>query len=210
MNQTLKPNPRFGELASDEAIERTARALEANGFAVRVIGSGREAFETALTIIPDGSEVMTMTSQTLEVIGLAKHLDESGKYNAIRPKLLRMDWKTEGDTMRKLAAAPDLVVGSVHAVTEDGHVWIASNSGSQLAPYAYTSGKVIWVVGTQKLVKDDTEAKRRLYEYAYPLEDERAQRAYGMRSGVNKILVVNKELQPGRITVILVKEKLGF
>ena len=210
MNQTLKPNPRFSELASDEAVERTTRALEANGFAVQTTGSGREAFATALTLIPEGSEVMTMTSQTLETIGLAKHLDESGKYDAIRPKLFRMDRNTQGREMRKLAAAPDMVVGSIHAVTEDGHAWIASNSGSQLATYAYTGGKVIWIVGAQKVVKDDAEARQRLYEYSYPLEDERAQKAYGMRSGVNKILVLNKEIQPGRITLILVKEKLGF
>lgn len=210
MNQTLKPNPRFGELASDKDIERTARALEANGFAVRVVASGREAFETALTFIPTGVEVMTMTSQTLDAIGLSRHLNESEKYDATRPKLMKLDYKTQANEMRKLAAAPDVVVGSVHAVTEEGHVWIASNTGSQLAAYVFTGGKVIWVAGTQKIVKDDTEARQRLYEYTYLLEDERAQKAYGMRSGVNKILVVNKEIQPGRITIILVKEKLGF
>ena len=42
------------------------------------------------------------------------------------------------------------------------------------------------------------------------LEDVRAQKAYGVRSGVNKILIINKEVVPDRIVVILVKEKLGF
>lgn len=208
--KVLEPNPRFANLATDEAVQRTARALEKNGFGVQVAANGREALAAALALISEGSEVLTMTSQTLEAIGLARHLDESGRYQAIRKKLLQMDPKTEGRQMRKLAAAPDYVVGSVHAITEDGHVWIASNSGSQLAAYAYTGGRIIWVVGAQKIVPDDAAARQRLYEYSYPLEDERAQKAYGMRSGMSKVLVVNKELQPGRITIILVKEKLGF
>lgn len=210
MNQSLQPNPRFAELASDESVERASRALAANGFTVFVVNTGREARSKTLELIPEGAQVMTMTSVTLDAIGLSAVLDESGKYDAIRPKLMKLDWKTQADEMRRLAAAPDVVIGSIHAVTEDGHVMIASNTGSQLAAYAYAGGKVIWVAGTQKIVKDDAEARQRLYEYAYPLEDERAQKAYGMRSGVNKILVVNKENKPGRITIVLVKEKLGF
>jgi hypothetical protein len=206
----MDPNPHFAHLASEESLRRTFEALQTNGFVAQVVESGRAAFDAAVSLVPEGSEVMTMTSQTLESIGLSKHLDTSGKYDALRPKLARMDRNIQGRDMRKLAAAPDVVVGSVHAVTEDGHVWIASNSGSQLAAYAYTAGKVIWVAGTQKIVTDDSTARQRLYEYAYPLEDVRAQKAYGMRSGVNKILVVNREISPNRIHLILVKEQIGF
>lgn len=121
-----------------------------------------------------------------------------------------MDRKTQGVQMNQLGGAPEWVIGSVHAVTEDGAVFVASNSGSQLGAYAYGAQKVIWVIGTQKIVKNRDEAFRRLSEYSLPLEDERAQKAYGVHSGVSKILMVNKETQPGRITAILVKEKLGF
>ena len=112
--------------------------------------------------------------------------------------------------MRILGAAPDFVIGSVHAVTEQGQVMVASFSGSQLASYVYGAGSVIWVVGTQKLVRDIDEGLRRITEYSYPLEDARAFEAYGMRSGVNKLLVVHREFQPGRVTVVLVKENLGY
>ena len=112
--------------------------------------------------------------------------------------------------MQKLGAAPEWVVGSVHAVTEEGAVLIASASGSQLPAYAFGSSHVIWVVGAQKLVKNFDEGIKRLYEYSFPLEDERARKVYGMGSGVNKILVINKEWMEGRITMIIVKEKLGF
>ena len=206
----MEPNPTFAALASDTALARATEVLQRNGFGVDTAENGAQAKEKALTLIPAGAEVMTMTSVTLEAIGLAKHLDESGTYNAIRPKLMKLDWKTQANEMRKLAAAPDWVVGSVHAVTEDGHVLIASNTGSQLAAYAYTGGKILWVVGTQKIVRNTEEGFRRLAEYTFPLEDARAQKAYGMHSGVNKVLLVNKEIAPGRITILFVKERLGF
>ena len=82
--------------------------------------------------------------------------------------------------------------------------------GSQLAAYVYGAGSVIWVVGSQKIVPDRAAAFQRIYEYSYPREDERAREAYGFGSGVNKVLVVNREFMPGRITVILVKQELGF
>jgi hypothetical protein len=151
-----------------------------------------------------------MTSQTLEVIGVDKEINESGKYNAIRPKLFAMDRNTKAREMAKLGAAPDWVVASVHAVTEDGHLLIASNTGSQLSAEAYAAGKIVFVVGAQKIVKNTEDGIKRIYEYCLPLEDERARKAYGMPSAVNKILIINKEFMPERITVILVKEKLGF
>ena len=124
---------------------------------------------------------------------------------------MKLDKKTEGSKMQKLGAAPDWVVGSVHAVTQDGHVLIASNTGSQLPAYAYGSGRVIWIVGAQKIVKDIDEGTRRVYEYVLPLESERAKKAYGAPgSAVNKLLVFNREAQPGRVTMIIVNEVLGY
>jgi L-lactate utilization protein LutC len=127
----------------------------------------------------------------------------------VRAKLSTMDDKTQHRDMVKLGATPEYVLGSVHAVTEDGSVLIASMSGSQLAPYAAAAAKVIWVVGAQKVVKDFDEAMRRIEEYAFPLEDQRVLQ-YGIHSGINKVLIVNKEIVPGRITMIIVKEELGF
>lgn len=197
-------------MASKEQIQRAVKALGTNGFKVEVAENGEAAKKKVLELLPQGAEVFTMTSQTLEAIGVATEVNESGNYDAIRSKLMAMDWKTQAREMAKLGAAPDWVVASVHAVTEDGHLLIASNTGSQLASEAYPAGKVIFVVGTQKIVKNTEDGIKRIYEYSYPLEDERAQKAYGMRSGVNKILIINKEVVPERISVILVKENLGF
>jgi hypothetical protein len=123
---------------------------------------------------------------------------------------LRWIAATQGREIRKLGAAPDYAAGSVHAVTEDGHVLIASNTGSQLGPYVTGAGKVIWVVGSQKIVKDMDEGMRRIREYCYPREEQHLQQLYKMSTAVNKILIVNRELRPGRTTMIIVKEVLGY
>lgn len=201
---------KWEELADDEAISKTIEALKKNGITAVVVENKEEAKKKVLELIPKGSELMTMTSQTLEAIGIPKILNESDDYEPIRKKFASMDQKKDGSMMRKLGAGPDFAIGSAHAVTEDGHVFIASATGSQLPAYAYGAGKVIWVVGTQKIVKDANEAMTRIHDYTFPLEDARARKAYGMGSGINKMLIVNKEVQPGRMTIVFVKEKLGF
>jgi len=152
-----------------------------------------------------------VTSTTVESIGLAKELNESGKYDSVRKRLGSMDRNTQSKEMARIGAVPDWVVGSVHAVTEDGKAIIASATGSQLPSYAYGARHVVWIAGTQKIVKDLEQGIRRVHEHSLPLESERARKAYGVPgSTVAKMLVINKETIEGRITVILVKEVLGF
>jgi hypothetical protein len=201
---------KFGELATDKSINKAKDVLVKNGMEVLVVENGAEAKEKVLKMIPDGAEIMNMSSVTVDSIGLTKEINESGRYNSVRKKFATMDRKTQGLEMQKLGAAPEWAVGSVHAVTEDGEVIIASATGSQLPAYAYGSSHVVWVVGAQKIVKDIDEGIERVYEYVLPLENERAMKAYGKGSSVNKKLIVNKEVMPGRITMIIVKEKLGF
>jgi YkgG family uncharacterized protein len=205
-----KIQDKFAHLASDEQIERTAKALEANNIHVLIAENGEEAKRLFFELIPEGSEVFLGASVTLETLGIKDEIDKSGKYEALRPKIFAMDRATQGREIRKLGGAPDYAAGSVHAVTEDGHVLIASNTGSQLGPYAAGAGKVIWVVGAQKLVKDVDEGLRRIYEYDLPLETEHMRQLYNAPTGVNKLLIVNKEIRPNRITLIIVKEALGY
>ncbi len=206
----MQINEQYSKLADDATIEKTAEALKKNGISVLVAETGEEAKKKVLELLPEGSEVMDMTSMTLEAINIASEVNESRRFNSVRNKLNTMDQKTQGAEMRRLGAAPEWVVGSVHAVTEDGHLLIASATGSQLPAYAYAAEHVIWVISTQKIVKNIEEGLKRIHEYSFPLEDERALKAYGIHSGVNKILIVNKEFAPERITAILVKENLGF
>lgn len=201
---------KFEELASDEAISITKEALEKNGINVLVVENSEQAKEKVLEIIPKGSETMTMSSETLRLTGIADELN-SEKYNSVRKKFALMDKKTQGLEMQRLGAAPEWAIGSVHAVTEDGKIIVASATGSQLPAYAFGSPHVLWVVGSQKIVSNFDEGMKRVEEYVLPLENERAMKAYGMGSSINKILIFNKkEVVPGRITMIIVKEKLGF
>lgn len=204
------PNPEFAKLASDERIERTAKALEANGIRTLVAENGEEAKRLFFELVPEGSEVFLGASVTLETLGIQGEIDKSGRYEALRPKMFAMDRATQAREIRKLGGAPDYAAGSVHAVTEDGQVLIASKTGSQLGPYASGAGQVIWVVGTQKIVKDFNEGLRRIREYCVPLEEVHMQQLYKTGTAANKILIVNAEFRPNRITMILVKEKVGF
>jgi len=201
---------RFGTVADDASVRRTAAALEANGINVIRATDAAEAKRIVLDLIPEGSKVHSGASQTLEVAGITDELERSGRYEPLRPRIWSMDRKTQADEIRHLSAAPDVMLGSVQAVTETGSLVAASMSGSQLGPYAMGAARVILVVGTQKIVSDLEEGLRRIDEYAYPLEDARAQEAYGIRSGVSKVLIINREITPGRITVVLVDEALGF
>ena len=216
MINQLEPDPgpsislRFGTVADEASAKRTAAALEANGIRVLRAPNAAAAKRIVLDLIPDGSQVHHGASQTLDVLGITDEIDKSGRYHPLRPRIWGMDRKTEGDEIRRLGAAPDVMLGSVHAVTETGSLVAASMSGSQLGPYVSGAGQVILVVGTQKIVPDLEAALQRIDEYAYPLEDARAQAAYGIRSAVNKVLVINREITPGRITVVLVDEVLGF
>ena len=203
------PNREFAKLASEEQIQRVVHALSANGIKALVAETGEEAKRIVLDLVPQGAEVYANVSKTLERIGLSTEFDNSGRYNAVHPKVLSLDRKTQADEIRKLRAIPDYIVGSVHAITEAGEVLTASGTGSQVSAYAYGAAKVIWVVGTQKIVSDLSEGFRRIKEYSHPLEDTRMQEAFGVNSSLNKILVLNRDM-PGRITVVLVKEELGY
>ena len=201
---------RFGTAADDARVTRAAEALEANGIRVLRVPNAAEAKRIVLDLIPEGSQVHSGASQSLEVSGITDEIEGSSRYDALRPRVWSLDRDTQADEIRRLSAAPDVMLGSVHAVTEAGTLLAASMSGSQLGPYASGAGRVILVVGTQKIVSDLDEGLHRINEYSLPLEDARAQAAYGVRSAVNKVLIINREIVPERITVILVDEVLGF
>jgi hypothetical protein len=200
----------FSTLADDARVTRTTKALEANGISVLRASDAAEAKRIVLELIPEGAEVHHGASETLDVTGITDEIDKSGRYESVRPRIWSMDRKIQADEIRRLAAAPDVMLGSVHAVTETGSLIAASMGGSQLGPYVSGAGRVILVVGTQKIVSDLEEGLRRIDEYAFPLEDARAQAAYGIHSAVNKVLIINREITPGRITVVFVDEVLGF
>jgi hypothetical protein len=202
----------FNQIPTDDVIEKTKNALTSNGFNVEIVATGEDAKNRTLELIPQGSEVMSASSVTVDSIGLAKELNESGKYNSVKNQLNKLDRKTDSLKMHKLGSAPEYMVGSVHAVTQDGKVIVASNTGSQLAGYSYGATHIIWLVSAKKITTNLDEGIKRIYEYILPLESARLNKAYNitMGSNVSKLLIFNKEINPQRINLILIKEDLGF
>jgi hypothetical protein len=207
---TLVPNMEFARLASDEDIAAVVAALTAKGIAASAVENRTEARSRVLDLLPEGAEVYTALSQTLEVLGLREEISASSRYVPLRPQVERLGRERrmarEG---RKLMSSPEYVIGSVHAITLQGQVLIASGTGSQLASYAFGASHVIWVVGAQKIVRDLDAGLRRIWEYSYPLENERMQALYGRDSFPAKTLLIEGEM-PGRISVLIVREVLGF
>ena len=200
----------FTAPASAESLERAVAALQANGFAAELLDDAAAARARVKELIPPGASVFTGASETLRLSGIARDIEAGDRCQAIRPRVLKMDRATEFDEIRRLISTPDVFVASVAAVTETGSLVIASGSGTQIPASAGGAAKAIWVVGAQKVVPDMATALRRLEEHALPLESERAQAVYGQPSAVNRLLILNAELQPGRGTVLLLREAIGF
>jgi hypothetical protein len=200
----------FREPASEDEIQRAAQSLRKRGFAVDIVDTPEEARSLVKRILPLDKTIFTATSETLRLSKIDEDVNgQVSPYKSTRRELEKLDPKTQFRERVKLGAVPEVVLGSVHAITEDGQVLVASASGSQLGPYAATAEKVIWIVGSQKIVPDLTTALRRLQMYAYPLEDIRAREKYNMPSFLAKTLIFQGE-RPGRASVILVRAPIGF
>ncbi len=197
-------------LASATIIEKTTAVLASRGIEAIVAENRDDAKAKVLALIPDGSEVYCMSSTTLEETGILKEIEQGTRYQSVRKGVMSISDKEARDLARRAASACQFAIGSVHAVSENGEIVIVSQSGSQLAPYAFSARNVIWVVGAQKIVKDLASAHRRISEYVVPLENERATKVYGRGTSLNKTLIIDREIIPGRIKMIIVKERLGF
>jgi hypothetical protein len=205
---TATPTP-FAEPASADCLDRASSALTAHGFAVEILDDAAAARARVKQLLPEGAGVLTSASETLRLSGIEDDVNGSGRYEAIKPRVLAMDRAAEADVIRRLIATPDFVIGSVAAVTETGSVVVASGSGSQLPAYAGGAGQAIWIIGAQKVVPDLATALRRVEDHALPLEDARARVAYGQPSAINRLLTLNA-VQPGRLTILLLREAIGF
>ena len=206
---TTQEASRFTTLPDAETVAATVVALEEHGFSVEVVDDLDAARATVLARIPDGSSVMTNTSVTLDETGIAAAINEDGPYESARNKMFALDYATQLTEMKAIAGQPDYALGSVHAVTRDGTLVIASASGSQLSSYAWGAANVIFVAGAQKLVPSPEAARERIIEHSLKLEDARAYAAYGQNSLVGKVLEIHQE-PPGRIHVVLIRQSVGF
>src|SRR5215831_13528408 len=193
MSMTVTPD-RFTTLPDESTLQATVVALEEHGFSTEVVDDLGAAREAVLARIPQSSSVMTNTSMTLAETGIADAINDSGAYDSARNKMFALDFATQAQQMKAIGGQPDYALGSVHAITREGTLVIASASGSQLASYAWGAANVIFVVGAQKLVPTLEAARERIYQHSLVLEDARAIAAYGQHSQVGKILEIHQEL----------------
>ncbi|MDR3080959.1 MAG: lactate utilization protein [Streptomyces sp.] len=207
---TSVPVTPFTDPAPVERLERVAAALTAKNFAGEILDDAAAARTRVKELIPEGASVFTGASETLRLSGIDKDINAGGRYQAIKPRVLAMDRATQSDDIRRLCATPDVIVNSVHAVTETGSLVIASGSGSQLPGNAGGAGRAIWIVGAQKVVPDLPAALRRVEDHCLPLESARTQAVHGWPSAINRLLILNGEFLPGRGTVLLLREAIGF
>jgi hypothetical protein len=200
----------FDQPASREVLEEVVARLKARNVEARIVPDESSAREAVLQRLPAGAEVHAGKSKTLQDIGVTPVLAEGGAYTYLRNVYLKMDRSTQMREIRKLISAPDFMLGSLSAVTRDGILVAGSATASQLGPYAAGGGKVILVVGSQKIVPDLAAALRRIREYILPWEDAQVRPLVPTGSFVGKILIVEREWIAGRIEVILVQKPVGI
>jgi YkgG family uncharacterized protein len=203
------PATSFAEPAPAPRLERAAAALTAHGFTVEILDDAAAARTRIKDLIPEGASVFTGASETLRLSGIEADINKSGRYDSLKSRP-PMDRVTQRNEIWAALSAPDVIMGSVHAVTETGSLVIASASGSQLPGYAGGAAHAIWIVGAQKVVPDLPAALRRVEEHCLPLESDRARKIYGQPSAINRLLILNAEHEPGRGTVLLLREAIGF
>ena len=207
---TSVPASPFADPAPAQSLERAAAALTGHGFTVEILDDAAAARTRVQELIPDGASVFTGASETLRLSGIEEDVNAGGRYDAVKPRGLAMDRATQLREIWRLMSAPDVIVGSVAAATETGSLVVASATGSQLPGYAGAAAHAIWIVWAQKVVADLPAALRRVEEHCLPLENDRAMRVYGKPSALNRLLILNAEPYPGRGTVLLLRETIGF
>lgn len=203
------PENYFDALPDEDTVAATIAALKEHGISVDVVDDLAAARKTVLARIPHGASVMTNTSVTLDETGISDAINNGGPYESARNAMGALDFETQENQMKTLAGQPDFALGSVHAITRDGVLMIASASGSQFASYVWGAANVIFVAGLQKVVPDLETARQRLFQHSLRLEDARAQVVYGQHSYIGKVLEIRQEL-PDRIRLVLIRQVVGY
>ena len=200
----------FSAPAPEAELDALAEKLRERNFEVVIVQNGEEAKAEVLNRIPEGARVHSGKSKTLEDAGLFKEFMENERYDFVRRTTMKLDLRTQRDDIRKLGAAPDVMVNSAHAITESGQIVITSASGSQIGPIASGAGKLILVIGSQKIVPDLDTAFRRIRDYVFPYEDARLREQMGVGTKLTRVLILEQaDYSPGRSTVILVRQPVG-
>jgi L-lactate utilization protein LutB len=201
----------FDHITKRKELEALALKMKERNFEVEIVASKEAALEAIKKSLPDGAEVMTGSSTTLKEIGLMEYLSsKESKVVSIQEKINQENDQNKRQILRRTSVAAEYFISSVNALTEEGIIVAVDASGSRVGAMLFAAEKLILVVGAQKITKNVEEAMQRIRDYVFPKENERAMAAYGVNSSLNKWIILEKEVFPSRVKVILVEEALGF
>ena len=197
-------------LASEMSILKTVESLTQRNISALAVDSTDEAFKLLLTLVPSGSEVYCGTSETLNSIGFPEYIRNNPDYRSLDREFESETDPQNKQELRRLSSISEYYIGSVQAISETGEVVVASSSGSQIGAYAFGAKHVILVSGTQKICPSLSDAISRVRGYSTDKHDEwLAEKGIGP-APIGKLLILEKETQLGRLTVLLVREDLGW
>ena len=199
------------ELPAEETIEETVENLEANGFDVVLVDTADEALDRIQSLVPAGASVMNGHSTTLEEIGFVEYLTEGDhEWESLPDEIWGIDDDAKRQAARRESQTADYFLGGINGIATTGELVAADRSGSRIGAYPFAASNVVIVSGVNKIVPTLEDALDRLESVAYPLENERAKEAYGVDSAIAKQLIFRQELEEGRTTVVLVRDRFGY
>lgn len=198
-------------IPSEDMIIKTVENLKNNGFNPIVVDTKEQALEKLKELVPEGSQFCAGSSTTLNEIGFSSYMAEnSGKYSNYGDIIKNENDEEKRRELRRKAVTADYFLGSVNAITQDGTLIAVDQTGSRVGAYLFAAKNLIIVSGVNKIVKDLESGMKRVREYVYPLEDKRLMGMYNVNSSTSKWIIFEREKTPNRVTVILIKEVLGF
>jgi hypothetical protein len=200
------------DVIPDEAtVINTAETIRRRGIGVEVVEYRVQALEKVKGIIPKGASVMIGSSTTLDQIGFMEHLRSSRHgWKDLHATIVVEGNEKRRHELRRKSMTADYFLGSVNAIAKTGELVACDQTGSRVGAYLFAAKNLVLVAGAQKIAEDVNSAIRRVLEYVLPLETERMMSVAGSASAPNKWIIIEREMQQNRITLILVREKLGF
>ena len=198
------------EPIDEGSIRRTVEALKARNVETSVVDNGAQALAKLKELVPEGSVIFNNTSETLDSIGYSAYVQGNPKYRNLHDDMEAETDPVKQRDIRRRATLADYFIGSVQAIAETGEVVVASGSGSQIAAYAYNAGRLIWLAGTQKICPSLPDAIDRVRGYTLERHDSWLAGRGRTAAPIGKLMIFENEVAAGRITMILIKETLGW
>lgn len=178
---------KWTRIPSEAIIKSTVAAMQKRGYTVFVTENKTKAFQKLKQILPVKAEVMTGSSTSLGQIGFMEYyISGKNPWKCLGPEVYNEKDPAKQQSLRRKSETADYFVASVNAVAATGELVACDRSGSRVSAYPFAANHVVLVVGIQKIVKNLDEAMKRVREYVFSLENDRAMKAYGTPSGFGK------------------------